>query len=390
MKYSFNQITNRKNTFSLKWDVKEHELPMWVADMDFKTSPAIIKALKKKVNEGIFGYSIIPDEWYNAYIFWWKKRHHFTIKKEWLIFSTGVVASISSMVRKLTTPNENVVLLTPVYNIFFNSIINNGCRVLESNLIYKDGEYSIDFEDLENKLKDPQTSLMILCNPHNPIGKIWSKEELNRISELCDQYHVSVISDEIHCDIVDPDSEYIPYASVSKKALENSITCLSPSKAFNIAGLHSSAVVIPNEILRHKVWRALNTDEIAEPNAFAMNATIAAYKKSEKWLNELNQYIYNNKQYAKAFLEKELPMLRLVPSKATYLLWIDCFHICEDTSPLLEYIRKETGLYLCEGKEYGLCGKSFIRMNIACPLTTLKDGLSRLKKGIDLYVKNHQ
>ena len=387
MKYNFDEIVNRRNTSSLKWDVKDNELPMWVADMDFKTAPEIINTLKRRVNHGIFGYSIVPDEWYEAYISWWKKRHHFTLEKEWLIFVTGVVPAISSIVRKLTSPNENVVIMTPIYNIFFNSIINNGCRVLESPLIYENNSYAIDFIDLEEKLKDPQTSLLILCNPHNPIGKIWSKDELKRIGELCHKYHVTIISDEIHCDIVEPGYEYIPFASVSNTCKDISITCISPTKAFNLAGLQTAAVSIPNPYLRHKVWRALNTDEVAEPNVFAVIAPIAAYKKGQKWLDELNEYITNNKKIVNDYLNDNLPMLKLIESKATYLLWIDCASLTMDTSSLLEDIRKNTGLYLCEGKEYGLVGSAFIRMNIACPKSILLDGLNRLKNGIEIYVK---
>lgn len=385
MKYNFDEINNRKNTYSLKWDVKENELPMWVADMDFKTAPEITKAFKKRIEQGVYGYSIIDDDWYNAYIYWWKKRHHFTLKKEWLIFTTGVVPAISSIVRKLTTPNENVVLMTPVYNIFFNSIINNGCRVLESPLIYKDNNYSIDFNDLENKLKDPQTSLLILCNPHNPIGKIWTRDELLTIGMLCHKYNVIVISDEIHCDICEKGYEYVPFASVSPICQDISITCLSPTKAFNLAGLQTAAVSVPNSYLRHKVNRGLNTDEVAEPNILAPIAPLVAYRKGEKWLDELNEYISNNRRIVKEYLKENLPMLTLIDSKATYLLWIDCSSICNDTSPLLEEIRNNTGLYLCEGKEYGDVGKSFIRMNIACPKEILIDGLTRLKKGIEIY-----
>ena len=296
MKYDFDTPINRRNTNSLKWDIAENELPMWVADMDFKAAPEIQAAIEQRVAHGVFGYSVIPDEWNQAYIGWWQRRHGLTAEKDWLIFCTGVVPAISSIVRKLTTPAEKVLIQTPVYNIFFNSILNNGREVLENSLKYSGGEYEIDFDDLEKKLSDPQVSLMILCNPHNPVGKIWDKDTLEKIGELCYKHNVVVISDEIHCDLTDPGKEYIPFASVSEKCRNNSITCVAPTKAFNIAGLQTAAVIVPNPALRHKVWRALNTDEVAEPNAFAVQAAIAAFTKGEEWLDELRQYIFENKK----------------------------------------------------------------------------------------------
>lgn len=255
MKYDFDKLTDRRGTGSLKWDVPHGELPMWVADMDFETAPEIIRALQERAVHGIFGYHVVTEDWYEAYRSWWERRHQLEMEKEWLIFCTGVVPAISSTVRKLTTVGENVLIQTPVYNIFFNSIRNNGRNVLESPLVYKNGEYSIDFADLEEKLADPQTTLMLLCNPHNPIGKIWDSETLARIGELCGKHHVLVLSDEIHCDLTDPEYRYIPFASVSRACRDNSITCLAPTKAFNLAGLQTAAVMVPNPVLRHKLNR---------------------------------------------------------------------------------------------------------------------------------------
>ncbi len=380
MKSTFDEVIDRKNTYSEKWNVKENELPMWIADMDFKTAPGVIEALEKRVQNGIFGYSYIPEEWYDCYIDWWKKYHSFTIQKEWLIFTTGVVAAISSMVRRLTEPAENVVVQTPVYNIFFNSILNNGRNVLENKLLYQDGKYTINFEDLEAKLSYPQTTLMILCNPHNPIGKIWSKEELQKIGELCYKYHVKVISDEIHCDITDPNQSYIPFASVSKINQEISVTCLAPSKAFNLAGVSSAALVIPSTPLYNKVNRGLNNDEVAEPNAFSIAATLAAFQKGRPWLEELKEYIYQNKLYVKKSLE-DYPEVYLVPSNATYLLWLDCQALHYNSDELQKEIRNRTGLYLSSGSAYHANG-CFLRMNIACPRTMLEDGIQRFKDAI--------
>ena len=385
MSYIFDELVNRRNTHSLKWDVKEHELPMWVADMDFQTAPEIQEAIRERVSHGVFGYSIVPEEWYQAYMGWWERRHHFSMEKEWLVFCTGVVPAISSMVRKLTTAGENVLVQTPVYNMFFNSIVNNGRNIAENPLRYDRNTYQMDFEDLERKLSDPQTTLMILCNPHNPVGRIWSREELEQVGELCRKYHVTVISDEIHCDLTSPGQEYIPFASVSENCKNNSITCMAPTKAFNLAGLQTAAVAVPNPNLRHKVWRGLNTDEVAEPNSFAVEAAVAAFTKGEAWLDDLREYIQENKNFAEDFLKKEVPQIKQVSSQVAYLLWLDCRDMHGCAGEFTQYLREHTGLYLSEGKQYGENGSSFIRMNIACSRSQLEDGLKRLAEGVRGY-----
>lgn len=377
--------TERRNTNSLKWDVAQGELPMWVADMDFQTAPEIREAIMKRAEHGIFGYSVIPDAWYEAYIQWWKMRHGYTMERDWLIFCTGVVPAISSIVRKLTTPAEKVLIQTPVYNIFFNSILNNGRQVLESPLRYDGKEYRIDFADLEEKLSDPQTALMILCNPHNPTGKIWDRQTLEKIGALCSRHHVTVVSDEIHCDLTDPGESYVPFASVSETCRQISITCMAPTKAFNLAGLQTAAVSVPDEVLRHKVWRALNTDEAAEPNAFAVEAAVAAFTRGADWLDALRDYLYENQKLAEAYIEKEIPDVRAVASQATYLLWLDCSGLIGCGREAAGFLRRETGLYLSEGSQYGGNGADFLRMNIACPRAVLKDGLERLKNGLAAY-----
>ena len=385
MKYDFDQIIDRRETNSYKWNIKEDELPMWVADMDFAAAPAIVNAITKRTANGVFGYNIIPEAWFDSYAGWWKRRHQFEIQNSWLIFSTGVVPSISSIVRKLTTPAENVLILTPVYNIFYNSILNNGRKVLESPLVYEAGEYSIDFEDLEQKLSFPQTTLMIFCNPHNPIGKIWDKETLAKVGELAAKHHVVVLSDEIHCDIVKPGCEYIPFASVNEVCRDNSITCIAPTKCFNIAGMQTSAICIPNEYLYHKVNRGLNTDECAEPNTFAIDVTIAAFDESEEWLNELNQYIQGNRELVEKTLEESGCGIKVVKSEATYLLWLDCSQLTEDADAFAAFIRRNTGLYLSGGGQYGESGRQFMRMNVACPRSMVEDGLKRLLQGIKCW-----
>ena len=385
MKYDFDKLTDRFDSQSYKWDVGKNELPMWVADMDFETAPEIREALEKRVRHGIFGYNIVPDEWYEAYINWWNRRHGTVFSRDWIMFCTGVVPAISSMVRKLTTVGENVLIQTPVYNIFFNSILNNGRNVLESPLVYENGEYHVDFEDLEKKLADPQTSLMILCNPHNPVGKIWTKEELAKIGELCEAHHVVVISDEIHCDLTDPGCEYVPFISASEKCARLCATCVAPTKTFSIPGIQTAAIVVPDPFLRHKVWRGINTDEVAEPNNFATVAAVAAFTEGEEWLDELRTYLAENKKFVREFIGTNIPKMKVVPSEATYLLWLDCSEITDDAEVLVKFIRKTTGLFLTEGIEYGKPGKKFIRMNVACPRARVEDGLLRLKTAVEKY-----
>ena len=399
MKYDFDTPVNRRGTGSMKWDVPEDVLPMWVADMDFKTAPEIIDAIRERAEHGVFGYTDVDQRWYDAYINWWDKRHDLKMKPEWLIFCTGVVPAISSIVRKLTTPNEKVIIQTPVYNIFFNSILNNGCRVFESPLKYCDGKFSMDLEDLEEKMSDPMATLFILCNPQNPSGNIWSREELAKIGELAVKYNVTVISDEIHCDLTDPGYEYIPFASVSDDCRKVSITCMAPTKAFNIAGLQSAAVCVPDDFLRFKVWRGLNTDEVAEPNVFACVAATAAFEKGGAWLDELRAYLAENKKIACDFIEKELPELKAISSHATYLLWIDISNWKYDIGSVLtegektgnmclqeltpsDVLRRKAGLFLSDGNIYGGNGKNFLRMNLACTRANLIDGLQRLKSAV--------
>ena len=382
----FNDVINRRNTNSLKWNVGDNELPMWVGDMDFQTAPAVTEAIIKKAKSGVFGYQIVPDEWYNAIIRWWQVRHDFTIGKDWLCFCTGVVPAITSSIKRITNVGDNVVVMTPVYNIFFNSIENTGRHALESPLKYENGAYSIDWDDLEAKLAHPQSTMLLLCNPHNPVGKVWSKEELKHIGNLCVKHGVAVFSDEIHCDLVPLDVKYTPFASVSGVNMAISVTAISASKAFNLAGLQAAAVFIENEVLRKKVVRGLNSDELAEPNAFAIEATIAAFSyESGIWLNGLRDYICENKQTAETFFEISLPEIKAISQDATYFMWLDCSAVTDNSAELAEFIRKETGLYVSSGTIFRGNGNYFLRLNVACPEPTLRDGLNRLKEGIKKY-----
>ncbi len=386
MRYDFDTQINRFGTDSIKWKVKENELPMWVADMDFRTAPEIIDAIRERTDHGIFGYQSDNDEWYDAYINWWDRRHSFRMHKDWLMFVTGVIPAISSAVRKLTTPGEKVIIQTPVYNVFFNCIVNNGCTVVENPLIYENGQYRMDFDDLEQKLSDPQVTMMLLCNPQNPAGRIWTAEELGKVGELCAANSVIVVSDEIHCDITSPGISYVPFASVSGTCRDNSITCIAPTKAFNIAGLKSACISVPDRKLRHKMWRAINTDEVAEPNSFAVTAAIAAFNKGGEWLDQLREYIGDNRRFTTEFIDSNIPELSVVPGNATYLLWIDISKLGTGSREYAGFLRDKTGLFLTDGIHYGKNGDGFVRLNIACPRSTLEDGLNRLKEGTSLYL----
>ena len=387
MKYDFDKKVDRTEKYvdSLKWDIKPGELPMWVADMDFETFPEVSEAIQNRASHMTYGYTIEPEEWAEAYVNWWKNHHDFQMKKTRLIFATGAVPAISSMVRSLTNVAENVLLMTPVYNIFYNSILNNGRKVLESPMIYENGTYHVDFSDLKRKMEDPQTTLMILCNPHNPIGHIWEEEDLFKIGELAWENGVVVISDELHCDLVNPGESYTPFASVSEHARMNSVTCLSPSKTFNIAGIQTSAVYAENRFIHHKVWRGLNTDEVAEGNAFAYQAAISAFQNGWDWVEQLREYLYENRQFVSAYLRENIPEVHLIPANATYLLWVDISKVAEDGRELAKFIRKETGLWVTGGDVYGGNGNKFLRINIATARCNVVDGMNRLKDGIRKY-----
>ncbi len=380
--YDFDKIIDRRNTDSIKWDIKENELPMWVADMDFPTAQEITEAFYERLKHPVFGYSKLRDEWFDAYINWWKRYHGLEMNREHLMFCAGVVPAVSSIIRHLTKPDDKIVLLTPNYNHFYNCIRDNGRRVLEAEMHYNGTGYCIDYDILERALSDLTASLMIVCNPQNPTGTIWEKQDLQRIGELCVRYDVTIVSDEIHCDIITPDKEYVPFASVSALNRNNSITCIAPTKAFNLAGLQTSALYVPNENIRKHVRAAIEKDEISMPNSFAAAAAISAFTKGRAWLEELNAYVYHNKQIVRCFLQKELPEIRLVWGDATYLLWLDCTALKTESKELAAKIRKNTGLYVMAGSYYGKGGTYFLRMNIACPQTQLLDGLERLKKAV--------
>ena len=381
MKYDFNTIINRKNTNSLKWDLFDTEIPMWVADMDFKVAPEISAEIIKKANENLYGYTIIPDEWYDAYINWWK-YYGLEMNKNYLKFANGVMPAIATIIRKLTKENDKILIQTPVYHVFFHVIEDNNREVIENPLIYENNEYKIDFKDLEEKLANPEVTLMMLCNPHNPVGKIWSRKDLEKIASLCAKYNVIIISDEIHCDLTDPNKKYTPFASVRN---HDSITTISPTKSFNIAGLNTAAVYIVGDTLKEYVFNALDVEWVSRANIFAVTGAIAAYNKGRPWIDELRQYLYDNKEFVANYLKEEIPEIKLIDSDATYLLWLDCSSLDISSKEFIKFLNEKTGVLLSAGVDFSKNSDEFLRLNIACPRLLLKNGLEAIKNGVAIY-----
>lgn len=382
MKCNFDEIVPRRGTNSYKWDTAKEEnvLPMWVADMDFRAAPVIVEALRRRVEHGIFGYARVPDTYYEAVINWFDRCHTWQIEKEWIIYTTGVVPALSAIIKALTSPQDKVLVQTPVYNCFFSSIRNNGCEVVTNPLIYRDGTYQIDFDDLEKKAVDPSVKLLLLCNPHNPVGRVWTKQELNRIGEICLRNDVWVIADEIHCELVYPGYTYIPFASISPEFLMRSVTCVSPSKAFNLAGLQIANIVCADADLRIKIDKAININEVCDVNPFGIEALIAAYNEGKEWLEELKHYLWENYNYLKAYFSENLPQFPVTMLEGTYLVWVDCSVLKRSSIEIVHTLLDKEKLQVNNGSLYGKDGEGFIRINIACPRQVLIDGLNRLKR----------
>lgn len=388
MKYDFDKVISRRGTDSYKWDSaeSEHVLPMWVADMDFHTATAIVDALRLRVEHGIFGYTRVPDSYYDAVTGWFMRRHGWKMNREWIIYTSGVVPAVSAVIKALTVPGDKVLVQTPVYNCFFSSIRNNGCKMVSSPLVFAGNTYTIDYEDLECKAADPKVKVMLLCNPHNPAGRVWKREELVRIGEICIRHGVTVVSDEIHCELVFPGHRYTPFASISEDFLWHSVTCLSPSKAFNIAGLQIANIVCADADRQAKIERAINDNEVCDVNPFGVIATQAAYNGGEEWLNQLIEYLYGNYLYMREFCREHLPEFPVTILEGTYLVWMDCRKLCISSEELERRLFAEAGLWLNAGTMYGAEGEGFMRWNIACPHTTLTEGL---KCFVD-FIKNLQ
>ena len=374
MKYNFDELSERRNTNSRKWDVKENELPMWVADMDFLVFPEIKNAIIEAANRGSYGYTFPTEKFFNAYHNWWLTRHNIDIPTEYMVYVSGVVSSLDSLIRALTNEKDGILLLSPIYSGFYSVVRNNNRTVVTSNLIYENGDWLINYQDVEDKIINGNVTATIFCNPHNPTGKIWSATEIQKIYEICKKHGVIFIADEIHCDIVDPGYQYVPALSVS----EDIIVSTAPSKVFNLAGLQSAVCIIKDEKIRNQMQDAFYHDDVGEPNYFVEPATIAAYTDGGEWVDELNAYIFNNKEYVKNYFLKNLPHLKVVSGHATYLLWIDISYYQIPCDVFVQKLREETGLFVHNGLHYGDNGGNYIRLNVATSLENVKDAMNRL------------
>ena len=382
---NFDAVVNRKNTDCLKYDIAkrrgmpEDVLPLWVADMDFETSSYVEDALVERAKEGIFGYSEVQNPYFEIVANWMKTYHNWEPEEEWLIKTPGVVFALAMAVKAYTQPGDSVLIQLPVYYPFSEVITDNGRKVVSSNLYQgEDNRYHIDFADLEKKITEEHVKLFFLCNPHNPVGRVWTPEELWRIGDICLHNGVFVVADEIHCELVYEGHDYTPFASLSKRFRQNSVTCVSPSKAFNLAGLQIANIIAADEGVRRRIDRAININEVCDVNPFGVIATIAAYNEGGAWLDALRKYLWENYEYLCRFFEQRLPQYPVLPLEGTYLVWIDCraSSIGPDATPLR--LQEEQKLMVNSGTLYGPGGEGFIRLNIACPRTLLADGLERI------------
>ena len=378
MKFDFDQMTDRRGTSSVKWDENpDVEYPLWVADMDFKAAPSIIEALQRRIDHGIFGYSTPSDSFYDSVIGWHRRRHSVEYRREWFILVPGVVPALSAVLRAMTHPSEGVLLLTPVYNCFFSSVRNMGCRTEECALLRQGDSFQIDFEDLERRAAKPDVSVLMLCSPHNPCGRIWTRTELQRIGDICLKHKVFILVDEIHCELAMPGVEFVPFASLGEPYLSNCCICTSASKCFNIAGLQSSQVIVPDETLRHRIDRGVNIHEVCDIGPMGLISTEAAYNGGEEWLDQLIAYIWENYRSACRLLEEKAPSLSVIKLEATYLMWVDISATGLSSESFCEWMRSEFGVRFSPGTMYGTDGEGYVRVNLATQRQRLLEGLER-------------
>lgn len=379
MEHNFDELIDRANTGSVKWS-KPNVLPMWVADMDFKTVPEVTEALTRRASHGIFGYCETPSSFYDAITNWWKKRHGLQMENEWIVATPGVMPALAAAVEALTSEGDKIIVQPPVYNHFFLTVKQSHCELVENNLRYDDGNYQIDFEDLEQKAADPAVKLLLFSNPHNPAGRVWTKEELQQIGEICIRNGVVVLSDEIHSDLVYEGFKHIPFTSLGEAYARSSITFSSPSKTFNLAGLQVAYFFTENKSFRQMVKEVLTKWEMTMLNIFAIDSLSVAYEKGEHWLESLKNYLYENYRYLTDFCSAHLPELKVIPLQSTYLVWLDCTALSLPSSTITDRLLEHEQLWLNPGIKFGQAGDQFLRINIACPKELLEDGLRRLEK----------
>ncbi len=387
MKYNFDSINNRVGTNSVKWDIHPDVIPLWVADMDFQVLPELKEALSKRVDEGIFGYTLVPESYYEAIINWFDRRHHWHIDRSWILYTSGVIPAMAAALKAFTLPGEKVLIQTPVYNCFFSSIANCGCEPVENELVREGNTYRIDFADFENKCADPKTTVFLLCNPHNPAGRVWTKEELERMNEICIRHDVKVISDEIHCELIMPGYTFVPFASVSEACADNSVILNSPTKNFNIAGLQIANIICKNRQWLRRIDRAVNINETCDVNPFGVIALQEAYNKGAEWIDELNTYLYDNYKALKDFFHEELPKLEVLKLEGTYLVWVDITALEFTSDEVADKLLNEAKVWVNSGTMYGRkAGQGYLRINIATPRATLMEGLKRMGRLLSQYL----
>lgn len=399
MNYNFNEIITRRGSNCIKWDEAEDPdiIPLWVADMDFHVYPGIVEALRKRVEHGVFGYSLVPQSYYDAVIRWFRDRHGAKgWKREHFIYTIGVVPAISAIIHALTLPGDKVLVTTPVYNCFFSSIRNQGCIAEEVPLLLNETyqlsplnanrstlntppAFTVDWEAFERACADPKVRIFLLCNPHNPAGRVWTREELQRMGEICFRHNVFVISDEIHCEFVAPGYQYTPFSSLGEQFLQNSATCVAASKAFNIAGLQNADIIVADPDKRYRIDRAINIFETCDVNPFGIVATEAAFTDGgAEWLKQLNDYVLDNYNYLRDLFAEKLPQLWVAPHEGTYLAWVDCTAVGLPSPAIADHLYHKDKVWIADGEAYGEHRRSFIRINLACPRATLAEGLRRI------------
>lgn len=387
MKYDFDSVNNRVGTNSVKWDIHPDVIPLWVADMDFQVLPEIKEALSRRVEQGIFGYTEVPESYYEAIINWFDRRHHWHIDRSWILYTSGVIPATAAALKAFTLPGEKVLIQTPVYNCFFSSIANCGCEPVENELVREGNTYRIDFADFENKCADPKTTVFLLCNPHNPAGRVWTKEELERMNEICMRHDVKVISDEIHCELIMPGYTFVPFASISEACADNSVILNSPTKNFNIAGLQIANIICKNREWLRRIDRAVNINETCDVNPFGVIALQEAYNKGAEWIDELNTYLYDNYKALKDFFHEELPKLEVLKLEGTYLVWVDITALEFTSDEVADKLLKEAKVWVNSGTMYGRkAGQGYLRINIATPRATLMEGLKRMGRLLSQYL----
>lgn len=382
MKYNFDEIIDRRNVGAVKWKGYDEIIPMWVADMDFKAPEEIIEAIKSRADEGTFGYTYLNKQYYNEIINWVEKRHGFKIEKNWIYSTPTIVSALYWLIQTFTEVGDKIIIQTPVYHRFKGAIEDNGRMVLENPLKELEGKYYMDFENLESNI-DSKVKMIILCNPHNPVGRVWSKEELIRLGEICLKNNILVVSDEIHSDITFKGYKHTPFASLGNEFAENSITCISPTKTFNLAGIQVSNIIIPNENLRKKFDNTMKLNAMGDINIFGIIGLIAAYEKGEQWYREMLYYIEENYNYMREYIEKNMPMIKVTKLEGTYLAWVDFRALRMNSKELKRFLIEEVKVAFNEGQLFGGNGEGFQRINFACPRKILEEALFRLNTGIN-------